>query len=339
VDVEARWYLDQVPGLRRVVAVANLDLPDRGEVGYGDSLPPVGLSTCHISPGLRSQVERLDPVRETVGVATVRVAHGGTVVRCALSGAAPAARLEQARRGAIVGYSRRAGRRLKDLVASVNQSKAGLPLFVTLTYPGRWAAEPERWKRDLDAFAKRLVRRVPGASFIWRLEFQRRGAPHYHLLVFGVSVLHRRWLSTTWADIVTDLTPAETLRALGDGGAALSAEHDMYCKHLAAGTQVQRVRSWRGVASYAAKGMAHELGKGDQAVATLEVGRWWGVVNRHALPVDIEVVVIALDVFWRLRRLLRRLGGRPGSGRWQGMAAFVTPPTVAVFTRWLGANI
>jgi hypothetical protein len=38
-------------------------------------------------------------------------------------------------------------------------------------------------KRHLEALKKRLMRRFPDIRGIWFLEFQRRGAPHFHLLI------------------------------------------------------------------------------------------------------------------------------------------------------------
>jgi hypothetical protein len=360
VAVAGRAYLDNVPGVDRVVRVANLDMPDRGEAGYGESLPdlPVGLSSCYISPKLRAVVRSLDPVREKVGVARVRLAHGGSTVRCVTTGAAPARELTDVRRSAILEFSVRSRRRMMDLTASINRARAGLPKFMTLTYPGSWSPDPQRWKDDLDALGKRIVRRWPGASAIWRLEFQKRGAPHFHCLLFGVKYMDRAWLARAWAMIVTDLSllaqraVVNTLALLPYMAVALglvrwaallallSPAQLMYIKHRAAGTQVVRVKSWNGVAAYTSKGMAHELGKLDQALAESGgVGRWWGVINREKLPLDVEVVVISLDVFWQLRRILRKLGGRPGVGRWQGMAAFVDPRTIAVLVRWIGARI
>lgn len=52
--------------------------------------------------------------------------------------------------------------------------------FVTLTYHEKWTDI----KRDLDKFKKRIRRRHPGIMDIWRLEAQRRGAPHFHVLLF-----------------------------------------------------------------------------------------------------------------------------------------------------------
>jgi hypothetical protein len=281
----------------------------------------IGLSTCHIPPrGSERACEGLsDPAvtHDVVGRAVLRMARGGGLVRVATIGAAPARARSESRRGRVAGYSRRSRRRLMDLTASIHRERAGRPLFVTLTYPRQWDPDPEVWKQDLESFGKRLLRRYPRASFIWRLEFQRRGAPHFHLLMFGADWVPARWLGRSWAEIV------------GKG----TADPD----HLRAGVEVKRVRSWRGVASYASKGMAHELGKQDQALSEAQlVGRWWGVVNRSALPVEIVTLVLSWRVFYQVRRLLQKLGGRPGRGRWQGLAGFAHPATIDRLAVWLG---
>src|SRR5205823_1017705 len=129
-------------------------------------------------------------------------------------------------RGQINGFSFAARRRLLRLCAEVDRRECRLlPLFVTLTYPSVWPADPADWKRQLDRFFHRLKRGWPDAAAIWRLEFQRRGAPHFHLLVFGLEFLPATWVAAAWYEIV------------GSGD----------LKHLQAGTQVVRVKSWRGV--------------------------------------------------------------------------------------------
>ena len=168
------------------------------------------------------------------------------------------------------------------LLASLRRDTSP-PLFVTLTYPARWDPDPERWKRDLHAWVRRLLRRYPHASVIWRLEFQERGAPHFHLLVFGVEFIPARWVSRTWAEVVGSGDP----------------------RHERAGTRVERVRSWRGVMRYASKYLAKP-----QEGPTGWTGRVWGVYGRANLPLATFVAVrLTLDQFADVRRILARLVG------------------------------
>jgi hypothetical protein len=103
-----------------------------------------------------------------------------------------------------------------------------LPAMLTLTYPGEWltvAPDAEAIKRHFWALCKRYER-AWGEPLIglWKLEFQRRGAPHFHIStvppmgfveVFDPdagrvrSVEFRTWLSITWAEIVAHPDPEQ----------------------------------------------------------------------------------------------------------------------------------
>ena len=50
---------------------------------------------------------------------------------------------------------------------------------VTLTYPKVFPACPRTWKKHLDIFLKRLRRAYTFQAVVWKLEPQRRGAPHF----------------------------------------------------------------------------------------------------------------------------------------------------------------
>lgn len=60
-----------------------------------------------------------------------------------------------------------------------------LPAMITLTHPGDWetvASDGKNLKRRFEAWRKRY-HRAWGEKLrcVWKLEFQRRGAPHLHL--------------------------------------------------------------------------------------------------------------------------------------------------------------
>jgi hypothetical protein len=154
--------------------------------------------------------------------------YEGSLIRIArLPGWDPYQRENQKKRGRVGDFSVKARGRLMDLCARIRRD--AMALFVTLTYPRSWAGDPKIWKRDLDAFGKWMRRGFPGCSFIWKLEPQQRGAPHYHLLVWGIPFLHHELLARRWFEVVGSNDPA----------------------HLAAGARVEAVRSRRGVMRYA----------------------------------------------------------------------------------------
>lgn len=167
---------------------------------------------------------------------------------------------KRAPRGEIAGFSPASRKRLMRLTASFKEKS--LPVFITLTYPTEWNPDPLVWKRDLDTFLKALARKFPTYSAIWKLEPQKRGAPHFHLLVFspdGKPFVGKDWVASKWNRVVK-----------GDE------------KHFKAGTRVESIRSKRGTMFYVAKYMC----KSDAMPEGWEkVGRWWGVMNRKALPI------------------------------------------------------
>ena len=236
----------------------------------------------------RHKLSAFKPERDHAQFTPARAAHvtfyrGGGLVTVARSKPGGPRRRVGGPRSTITTFTRASRRRLMRTVARVR--KSALPVFVTLTYPGEYSDDPTVWKRDLKVFWQRMARRFPRAAFVWRLEFQRRGAPHFHLLVWGVRYAElRAFVPVAWYEVVGS----------GDD------------KHLRAGTRVEHIRSHNQVLRYAAK----ELGKVVQVTLT-DVGRWWGVVGReHRMPWSVAVPwpITDRDAIQYLR-WLRRLAG------------------------------
>lgn len=209
-------------------------------------------------------------------------------------------------RSVVSGFSASSRRRLMQQLAKVRRD--AVPIFLTLTYPNEWPLSPQEWKRHLHNFRRRFVRAYPQVSMIWKLEPQRRGAPHFHLFVFGIDTIEvgfRQWLSETWYQVV----------ASGDE------------KHLRAGTRVEYLRNIRGAFSYAAKYMGKAVENREEWERP---GRFWGVYGRDNLPVG---VVFDVPLSWLeatdLHRFLRRYAKLPASGR-PMLRVFVECPE-----RWL----
>lgn len=164
------------------------------------------------------------------------------------------------KRGTVDGFSAAARKRLIELLLRLDVSVA---VFVTLTYPSLYPS-PAESKDDLRKFWQRLVRRNGDTWAVWRLEMQKRGAPHYHLLV-GYPYLPHEYVARAWYEVV------------GSGDEA----------HLAAGTRVEGLRSRNGVIYYASKYVAkQEAGQSD-----VHLGRSWGVLGRRYLPLAKEIVI------------------------------------------------
>lgn len=195
------------------------------------------------------------------------------------------------RRGEISGFSQASRLRLLKLISSLNRDALEKSFFITLTYH-KTHIKHEKLKRDLKHFIQKIRRNYPEHSGIWKLEFQKRGSPHYHLLHFGGTT---RYISYEWI-------------AKGWNGIADPGNTD----HLAAGTQIKGVdnaqhATWYFV-EYFGKGYA-----GSNEFYEQFPGRVWGVYNRKQLPVS-KVSFIPLSE-GRDRELIHRtLQDQPGGG-------------------------
>ena len=100
------------------------------------------------------------------------------------------------RRAPITGFSRRARRAMQQKLAAVNEQRVAEHRFsLTLTYPPIFSEDPDVWKKHLDRFLKRLKREYDYQAVVWKLEPQKRFAPHFHLLVFAPEPICHQWVA------------------------------------------------------------------------------------------------------------------------------------------------
>jgi hypothetical protein len=212
------------------------------------------------------------------------------------------------------GFSENSRRRLIQKMAQWNLNDL-YGYFITLTYPCVYAEDWRIWKRDLDTLFKRMERKYPKlVGSCWRVEFQRRGAPHFHLIaVCGEAcenlVLFRIQIAEMWAEIV-----AEGYRISGGDMAAYAAEQE---KHRRAGTGIEAVQGRKQLMAYVSKYLA----KVDQVNVPDGWGRNWGFRNLNG-QLDfspVEIVEIDYCEAKQLKRYIRRWLRSRGRVRYAGM--------------------
>lgn len=243
-----------------------------------------GLVSDRISPRAVSRFARVDIceggiIARRVSLSPVRPPSGS--VRGSISGFSVASRGRLIRR--LLGLS------WGDLIGG-KRAKRPRGLFVTLTYPDIFPEAFERWKRDLDTFSKRVGRKWPGLSLLWKMEMKPRKtgvnrgefAPHFHMIGYiadGVDLaVFRAWVSRAWYEVV------------GSGDE----------KHLRAGTQVKRVYGTVAkLMAYCAKYLAKEFD------CEQETGRVWGEIGE--VPRS-SVYTLHVDYPEFVRRVRRACG-------------------------------
>lgn len=175
------------------------------------------------------------------------------------------------------------------------------PAMVTLTYPGDWlsvAPDSAAVKRHWSMLRRRLGRlyesnglEAPGG--VWKLEFQRRGAPHLHIYM-PVPVAPVKWRHDQWSPMIETrfqewLSEAWS-RIVGARGEELE-------RHRRAGTGVDfsegsRMSDPRRLAVYfvrhnakgsRSKAYQHKVPEGWESA-----GRWWGTFGVDRLTVEAE---------------------------------------------------
>jgi len=166
----------------------------------------------------------------------------------------------------IQGFSNASRYRLLKVIGKVKRDSP-LPQFITLTYPYDFPNARES-KHHLNAFIRRLKRRFLNAGLIWKLEPQERGAPHYHILIWGCDLQELKdFVPQAWFEIAGGGDRLHKLWHLGKCG-----NGNQHC--------VQQVKSFRGVWAYASK----YLGKTFAVEGWKMAGRFWGVVNPEGIP-------------------------------------------------------
>lgn len=95
-----------------------------------------------------------------------------------------------------------------------SETEVKLRSLLTLSYPNRYPRDGKLVKGMLNRFLTWLRRAVDDISYLWFLEFQRRGAPHIHLML---SVRYSRKLhysiASQWAVICGAWLELSTLEA------------------------------------------------------------------------------------------------------------------------------
>lgn len=219
----------------------------------------------------------------------------------------------------IVGWSRKSRARMVERLCTLDYKplfpQGRLPAMVTLTYPGAWevvAPTGKEAKKHLKSLRKRWSRAWgEDLACVWKLEFQRRGAPHFHLLCsppHGKTAggeAFREWLSRAWAEIVDHPDPEE------------------FDRHLRAGTGVDWNEGLRSTdpkrvavyftkhGAFAAKEYQHCVPESWQKPGQ-GPGRFWGYWGLDTATVTVE---ISPQDALRAARTIRRWARAQGTTR------------------------
>lgn len=215
------------------------------------------------------------PLREPHGVQTLRMTFQGKYLRAHIitKGKQPPAR---GRRSVITDFSPGSRGRLFDLFNKMEiRSKV---IFITLTYE-KDETDAKRSKQHLRAFIKRLVRAYPKAKmgFVWRMEFQERGAIHFHICAFGLPFVPKENIQRIWGEVSNQERPFTRIEMIYSTKKVMN----YVSKYVAKVNPSPEIGGFN-LPTYLA---AYQSKHGD------EIGRVWGVTGTQNLPMAEKITI------------------------------------------------
>lgn len=174
------------------------------------------------------------------------------------------------------------------LVHTIRNSGVAFRSMLTITYPKSFPSNGRTVKKHLNTFSMWLRRNFYGCKGIWFLEFQRRGAPHFHLLLdidlASYGLLHQRKRRKVSPGAPFYLTNVETENAAARRWFEIVGSGDP--KHLRAGVSWEVLESDQAAERYAAK-HASKPSQKEVPEGYFDVGRFWGGIGGvKAEPLD-----------------------------------------------------
>lgn len=199
-------------------------------------------------------------------------------------------------RGRVLEFSQAARRRLINFIARFDV-KGVRTVFLTLTFHN--CPSQEVAKVAFKRFAQWLRRHYPQSSAVWRLEFQQRGAIHFHLLCFNLPYIKQADLQRVWERCTEEDTSIVYIQLCRNKRDVMG----YVSKYVA-----KRDRS-SATTSFIDGSYQHETGE-------LISGRCWGYINKKDLPLGELVQMLVEDedlqqyTLFAIRALSKGKGGR-----------------------------
>jgi hypothetical protein len=154
---------------------------------------------------------------------------------------------------------------------------------------------PRVAKHYLKVFVQQMRRKYPTLAVVWRMEYQSRGAPHFHLILYNAPWMDKEMIQSEWGLVVGQQRPF---------------------------TRIERVKSYRQLMAYAGKYVAKQAsgisGFNSDAYSHTPVisgldlsspGRVWGVIGRDNLPMAelVDADIPNDDSWWLIRRYCQNM--------------------------------
>ena len=218
----------------------------------------------------------------------MEISHHALIVKKSMY--LPPVRRSHNERSSIVEYSMKSRKRFFEALLTMDWNNIPQDTIreLTLTYPSIYPKDGKVLKMHLDAYAKRLKKfgqAYGGIAFPWKMEFQRRGAPHFHLILVSGTPIPleelRSWALKSWNNLVSKWIAIQT-------DYLEEEKKDAIDKHRKACIEADCVRkSTKGLVCYLVWYIGKNKGKAKEYQHEVpeeyeNVGRWWGFYGKNS---------------------------------------------------------
>jgi len=181
------------------------------------------------------------------------------------------------RRGKITGFSAQSRGRLFDIFNSMELRNP--VIFITLTYE-KDMTNAQTAKAHLRSFIKRLQRLYQNRkmAFVWRMEFQERGAVHFHIMAFDLPFTPKETIKSMWAQVIGGYDPFTRIEMIYSSKKTMN-----YVSKYVAKVDKPEIGGFNPLTYLSAYQQKH----GD------EIGIVWGIIGKQNLPMA-ELVTIEI---------------------------------------------
>ena len=188
------------------------------------------------------------------------------------------------KRETVQAFSHASATRMKMFLSQIDLQFYRTRLFFTCTFHNTYPLDKDGLKRYLQSLLKRIEYHLPSASIVWRIELQKREAPHFHFLIFFPGKL----------DLVTKNKIASTLK---NQWGILTKQINYFAFNVA--SDVREMNSNLKLFHYLAKYSAKQSDKEIPRV----YGRLWGYRNEFALREETPIAVTK-EFFLALKQII-----------------------------------
>lgn len=242
--------------------------------------------------------------------------------------------LGRGNRGVTTKFTNRSRKNLMEKFAVIDQKRAKHATFITLTYVENYQDHSNAYMH-IREFTRRLLQHGTENTFIvWKKEVQSRGAIHFHLMAWNLPYIHKAQVAYEWKDIsgsyeelscsdgtieqVAPFTRIEYCNSRRKTWYYLSkyvgkeTESDvvpdsdidqLFDEQFPLENLDHRTKHPDARVSPAGAERGFNYGSNLQNAPKKSTGRWWGWVNRKAIPLaDLSVTTIEMT-FEEYRRL------------------------------------